>query len=152
MLVRHTTQLNVDVEVAWEELQKPTLLEYVARPLMTFRFVGGRPERWAVGEYAAALRLFGILPLGQQVIGLEMPATDGSQRRLRDNGYSRLIRTWDHMVVLDSTGAGQSTYTDEIRIEAGVLTPLVAVFAWVFYLHRQRRWRKLVATGFDYTR
>jgi hypothetical protein len=32
---------------------------------------------------------------------------------------------------------------DRIEIDAGVMTPLVAGFAAIFYRYRQRRWRAL---------
>jgi hypothetical protein len=39
--------------------------------------------------------------------------------------------------------AGTCRYSDEIEIDAGLLTPLVWLFARVFYGHRQRRWQKV---------
>ncbi len=68
---------------------------------------------------------------------------------LRDDGRGTLASTWDHLIVIQASGHGCS-YTDRIEVKAGVLTLLVWSFAWVFYLHRQRRWRRLVASGFSY--
>jgi len=38
--------------------------------------------------------------------------------------------------------------TDRVHIDAGMLTPLVAAFARLFYAHRQKRWRALAKNGF----
>jgi hypothetical protein len=35
-----------------------------------------------------------------------------------------------------------------VHIDAGMLTPLVAAFARLFYAHRQKRWRALAKNGF----
>ena len=39
-----------------------------------------------------------------------------------------------------------------LSFRAGVLTPFIWLFAQLFYRHRQSRWRRLVANGFDYAR
>jgi hypothetical protein len=37
-----------------------------------------------------------------------------------------------------------------VRIEAGWRTPVVGLFARLFFAHRHRRWRRLVRSKFDY--
>jgi hypothetical protein len=60
-----------------------------------------------------------------------------------------LIHCRDHWITIAPGAAdGTTHYTDRVEIEAGLLTPLIAGFARVFYAHRQRRWRALAATGF----
>ncbi|MFO7859839.1 MAG: hypothetical protein R6U41_01320 [Desulfosalsimonas sp.] len=39
---------------------------------------------------------------------------------------------------------GTVHYTDKIEISAGLLSPLIWLFAHVFYRHRQRRWKLLL--------
>lgn len=39
-------------------------------------------------------------------------------------------------------------YSDEVEVQAGLLTIFVWVFAWFFYKHRQKRWAQLVANNF----
>jgi len=39
---------------------------------------------------------------------------------------------------------GRCGYTDQIDIQAGILTPPIWLFAHIFYRYRQRRWRHLV--------
>lgn len=150
MRVRRSTELPCDADRAWEELQKPGLLQHVSRPLLSVRFRDGRPERWTVGEHPVSLRLLGVIPLGRQTVGIEVPPSERGEFRLRDNGRGRLVRRWDHLVVIEPLGPGRCRYTDDVEIEAGVLTPVVTAFAWVFYRHRQRRWKRLVEEGFEY--
>jgi len=60
-----------------------------------------------------------------------------------------LIKKWDHRITIDPSGTG-TLYRDHVIIEAGVFTFFIWAFAQIFYRHRQRRWRQLVASGFDY--
>jgi len=94
--------------------------------------------------------LFGVIPLGWQAIVITLPEPEGNSRFVRDNGYSLLIRRWDHWITIEPAGDGTCTrYTDTVHVDAGLLTPLIAGFAKVFYAHRQRRWRALARRGFS---
>lgn len=153
LVVCVTTLLDCHPERAWEEVQKPGLLHYVAAPLLRFEAVDPSvfPERWREGKYLVRMRLFGVLSLGTQWIGIEFPLnrTPGVSHQLRDNGHGQLMRRWDHLITLESTPDGRTRYTDKVVIDAGFLTPLAWVSASLFYRHRQRRWRKLVGRNFN---
>lgn len=148
--------LDAEPERVWEELQRPELLEYVAAPLVVFDPIDPEsfPERWGEEEYRVAMLLFGVIPLGRQTIRISKPRvddTDGERfYQLRDDGTGRLVSVWDHLVSVRETPDGKTVYTDEVAVDAGALTPLVRLFAAVFYRHRQRRWRTLVENDFDY--
>lgn len=154
MTIERSTVLDAPSERVWKEVNRPDLLRYVAWPLLTFEPVepAAFPERWAEREYRIRMRAFGLVPLGWQVIGIERPAPGGPARRLRDDGRGTLARRWDHLITVEPAGPGRTRYTDRVEIEAGLLTPFVGVFAWGFYAHRQRRWRRLVDRGFQYDR
>ena len=73
----------------------------------------------------------------------------GGWPTLRDNGEGVLMRRWDHRITLQPLSDGRTLYTDDIEVIARhlpwLMTPLSALFAQVFYRHRQRRWRQLAA-------
>lgn len=152
MKVVRSTELGVSAAKAWSETGKPRLLEYVARPMLMFRYIEppAAPPRWEPGEYKAGLRVFGVVPFGTQVLGIEFPPTGDHVYQVRDNGRSELVRTWNHLVTIEAIDEGRCRYTDEVIVHAGLLTPVVWAFAWFLYRHRQRRWKRLVANGFDY--
>ena len=54
-----------------------------------------------------------------------------------------MIRTWRHELITTPMNDQQCRYEDRIHVDAGLITPLVAGFAALFYRHRQRRWRTL---------
>ena len=60
-----------------------------------------------------------------------------------------MIRVWDHKIRL-ADFHGMTRYTDEVEVHAGPLTIAAWLFALVFYIHRQRRLRRVVASGFAY--
>ena len=146
--VELTTWLDAPPEAVWDHAQTSALLRHVAAPLNRFVPCGGRfPRRWTPGEYRAWMFVFGIFPIGWQVIGIEFPASPPTTDVLRDNGHSPFVRRWDHWIEI-APGDGCTRYTDRVHIDAGRLTPLVAGFARLFYAHRQKRWRALAKNGF----
>lgn len=151
MRVRLSTPLTCRFEDAVEQVKTPRLLEHVAHPLVRFTPASSTtplPGQWSESTYWVRLTLFGFIPFGKQAVRItfhEQP----DRFQVRDNGYSRLIRRWDHWVTIEPSGDG-CHYEDCIDVEAGVLTPVIWLFARIFYAHRQARWRKLAASGFQY--
>lgn len=94
------------------------------------------------------LRLLGVLPLGAHWIVISFPA--GEEFELYDRGHGRLARTWNHRITVQALPDGRTRYTDRVDVRAGPLTPLIWLFAQVFYRHRQCRWRHLVRRHFRY--
>lgn len=150
MIVDISTILKCSIDEAVTHVKTPRLLEFVAAPLVRFVPVTPPvfPDVWSVGEYSVALRLFGIVPVGKQAIVISMPPTE-TGFTVRDAGHGALINTWDHLITITPHGSG-CHYRDRVEVRAGVLTPFVWLFAQLFYRHRQRRWRALVARHFDY--
>lgn len=143
--------LPAETAIVWDHILQPRLLCFVAKGILTFQPIDPDvfPERWSVGRYRVQKHLFGVIPIGWQDIGFELLPDQGQVHRVRDNGRGWLIPTWDHTIKVEPVDGG-TRYVDHVRIEAGVLTPLVAAFARYFYKHRQQRWQKLVAANFDY--
>lgn len=100
------------------------------------------------------MRLFGWLPLGTQWVAISTERVDTTPGRqqyiLRDNGHGQLAKVWDHIITLRETEDGQTHYTDQVTVRAGLLTPFIWFFASIFYRYRQYRWRRLVQAGFAY--
>lgn len=149
VIVEQDCVLDAAPERVFEVVTSPRGLRHVAWPLIRFVTVDPPewPDRFAGGAHLVALRLFGIVPLGRQVIDVSFPEGPAGGFAVRDNGHSALIARWDHWVTIAPHGADQSHYTDRVTVEAGWRTPVAAAFARVFYAHRQRRLRRLMAKG-----
>ncbi|WP_067690163.1 hypothetical protein [Erythrobacter sp. AP23] len=144
MQMRVSSVFEADPQRVWDLVRRSDTLDFVASPILAFHpHDGAFPETWAGGRYRASLRLFGIIPLGSQTIGIEFP--EGAEGMvLRDNGSGHLAKTWDHWIFIRPAPGGRTHYTDRIDVAAGILTPFVLAFARFFYAHRQRRWRRLL--------
>ena len=143
------TRLPAPADLVWAGVNTPRVLAEVSKPLIDFRPIDPPvwPDTWPDGEALAAMRLFGVLPIGRQVIGISRPPPEGEKRFLRDDGRGGAmsgIRRWDHLITVEPDGDG-TAYEDRVTVEAGLRTPLVAAFARRFYRHRQARWRALAA-------
>lgn len=156
-LVEVSTHLPLSPDAVWALVMKPAVLEAVSAPLL--RFVPRKapfPDRWEPGEFQMGVKLFGLVPLDDQIVGIEFqpcdPAAgsyalrDNGRACARDGGPGGLIRRWDHLMLIEPERSG-TRYTDRVEVGAGALTPLAAAFARILYSHRQRRWRKLLAEG-----
>jgi hypothetical protein len=147
MKVDVQTRISMTPEDVWQRVMIPELLIHIAAPLVRFRLVhSDGPAQWADGSrHLVSIRLFGFLPFGDQWIVPSRHVDNAAPwpKKLRDNGYSALIKTWDHWITVEPDGEGGTCYRDEVEVKAGLLTPLVWVFAQIFYRHRQRRWRAL---------
>jgi len=136
------TILDCRADQVWVTVQTSSLLLDVIRPLVTLEPVGPDtfPERWIQGtSVRCRVYLFGILLLG--VHTLELERIDQASRQIHSRERDLIVRRWDHRIRIQEISGGRAHYSDEIEIDAGILTPLVWLFAVGFYRHRQRRWR-----------
>lgn len=154
MKLRLSTVLNAPIEQVFERVKTPRLLRYITHPLIEFRPIEPStfPEVWAVGDYRLEMHLLGLIPLGEQSIRIRLePAQQipGQRYQLLDDGHSRMIQRWHHTIHLEALPNGFTQYVDELEVEAGLLTKPVWLFAYLFYIYRQYRWRQLVRDGFS---
>ena len=145
-----STVLPCTVDQAVSQVMTTRLLQYIAYPLVSFESLDAAPlpDTWSAGTQWVSLTLLRFIPLGRQAIVISMPPADRGFA-LRDAGYSSLIPVWDHLITIESVASG-ILYRDRVDVQARVLTPIIWLFAQIFYRHRQRRWRQLVARGFEY--
>ena len=142
MLVRVSTRLPAPADLVWDAVQRTDTLRYVTRGLLAFRLDGEAPERLAEGEtYRMRLLFFGFLPAWRHEI--RVVRLDHAHREIRTEEHGGPVRAWRHRITVDDEGWGSARYLDEIEIAAGVLTPIVWVYAHLLYRYRQRRWRRL---------
>jgi hypothetical protein len=137
------TILNCPPEVVWDTVQTSSLLLDVIWPFMTLKPVSDEtfPERWTEGTVRCRVYLFGILFLGVRTLQFER--IDQVGREIQTREKDPVVRRWDHRIRVEAMSGGRAHYSDEIEIDAGILTPFVWLFAEGFYRHRQRRWRTI---------
>lgn len=111
------------------------LLIHIAKPLVCFSSADAKelPAEWKPGEHWVCLSMFGLIPFGRQCIVISFPAFEKGFA-MRDSGYSSLIKVWNHLITIESHNNGVF-YRDHVEIRAGIFTPIVWIFAQVFYRH-----------------
>ncbi|HEY8211221.1 MAG TPA: hypothetical protein VIG99_27240 [Myxococcaceae bacterium] len=143
MKLRLSTDLEAPPDEVWEAVQRPSVMQQVARPLMRIESADGPfPERWADGTpYQTRLFLLGVLPVGGQRIQVTRHA-EGPARMLRDDGGGGLAKRWLHVLRVEPRRGGGTRYTDTVDLSAGVLTPFVWAFTQLLFRYRQARFRR----------
>ena len=155
MRVHLETVLPCDADDAWVEVQTSRLLCEIASPLVRLAPVNARtelPRSWrTLGTERLRPYLFGFIPWGVRTLCFEQ--INDRRREIQTREYDSLVARWDHHIRLEPIDADHCRYIDDVEIVAGVLTPLVWLFAQWFYRHRQQRWhivaRRLHAIAAD---
>lgn len=146
-----SSRLQAPAEEVWAALQSPRLMQHVAAPLLEFRPdpASPLPDHWVEGHFRVFLFLFGWMPMGPQTVGIRILEAQSWPRRVLDDGHSPLIRSWKHWIELAPAGQAETSYTDRIVIQAGLLTPFVWLFSRLLFTHRQHRLRLLAKARFQ---
>ncbi len=114
MKLRRCTLLDLPIEQVLDLVKSPSLLDFVAAPLIKFIAIGAFPLQWqADTDYAATMYLFGLIPLGRQSIRIRIDPSEQIQKQsyvLVDDGQSGLISKWYHQIELHHNGC-QTLYT-----------------------------------------
>ncbi|PIE40730.1 MAG: hypothetical protein CSA49_07030 [Gammaproteobacteria bacterium] len=145
MFVKVSTQLNCTESELWEKIIKLDSLQFVAAPLLAFKAVDSNSQNstWELGrDYPFKLYLFKYIPLGSHTI--QLVKLDKNQNLILSHESGQLTPVWNHKIYFKELQSGVVSYTDEIEIGAGWLTPAIGIFAHLFYRHRQRRWKALL--------
>ncbi len=97
---------------------------------------------WQVGDHLQGWTfLFGVLPFSYHHI--TVASIDDDARAVASDEHGGVIRTWRHDVTVTPIDETACRYDDRIDIDDGILTPVVAAYARLFYRYRQHRWRAL---------
>jgi len=137
--------LPANTERVWELAIRLKTLQYIARPLLSFKPLDPLPGAVYGASVSCrfSLRFLGFFPLGMHRILIL--SCDKQEGMIRSFEHGSLARQWNHTIRLAPAKDGQTQYVDILEIEgAWGMTWLITAFAWLFYKHRQRRWVKLL--------
>jgi hypothetical protein len=145
MIARISTHLPCSETELWQKIIEPASLQHVASPILSFvpEHEGDLSGEWQTGTpYPLKLYFLKFIPLGRHTITLV--EIDKETNTIVSVESGRLANVWNHTIRFREVTPGRLLYTDEIEIEAGWLTPVIWLFAQIFYRHRQRRWKVLL--------
>jgi hypothetical protein len=141
--VRRTTALPISAEAAFALAQRPTTFAYVVRGVLRVPALASVPDGFTRPGAEAAGRMWWLGVIPSWTHHLRLVAIAPGEILTAEHGGP--IRTWNHRLSFVATSATTCDYTDEITIDAGILTPAVRRFATALFALRQARWRRLAA-------
>lgn len=142
VVVERSTSLDASADAVWAAVKTPSAFRTVTRGLLAMPAIRRRQDEWREGETVVGwVFLFGFLPFSRH--HLHIVSIDGSTRTLSSREFGGLITMWNHDIEVSPIDATSCRYRDRIDIDAGRVTPVVALYARWFYRMRQRRWRVL---------
>ena len=141
-IVERSTLLAASADAIWAAVKTPSAFRFVTRRLLVMPVIRSRSGEWREGETVVGwVFLFGFLPFSRH--HLHIARIDDSTRTLSSREFGGLIAMWNHDIEVVPVDSMTCRFVDRIEIEAGFLTPAIAVYARWFYRMRQRRWKAL---------
>ncbi len=140
--IRIATHLRASADIVWPAVKTPQAFVHVARGMLRYPAAERLDRPWQVGDQISGRTfLFGLLPFSHH--HLTVSSIDNDNHVLVSDERGGAIRAWRHDLIVTPIDDTSCTYEDVIEFDAGLLTPVVAAYATLFYRHRQRRWRQL---------
>lgn len=136
------TPLTASADAVWDAVTTPSAFRTVTRGLISMPVIRHRTDRWRAGETVVGwVFLFGFIPFSRH--HLHVAEINDATRTMTSRERGGLVKVWNHDIVVTPSGVDSCIYRDRIEIDAGLLTPVVVLYATWFYRMRQRRWRAL---------
>jgi hypothetical protein len=140
--IDRSTTLAAPAPAVWEAVKTPEAFRFVTRRIMSMPAIRRRQAPWREGETVTGwVFLFAVIPFSKHSI--HVAQIDDGAMTMSSNEHGGPIRRWNHDIIVTALTEDSCSYRDVIEIEAGVLTPVVALCARGFYWMRQRRWKSL---------
>ncbi len=142
MIVERTIDLPAPAWKIWEAVKTPEAFRFVTKRLLVMPAIATRQKDWREGETVVGwVFLFGFIPFSRH--RLNFSQIDDGKMTLRSRESGGLVKVWNHDITVTPLDPDRCRYGDRIEIDAGLVTPLVGLYANGFYMLRQGRWRKL---------
>ena len=136
-----SSKIPISIKTAWNEVQKSSLLEFVAKGKVKFKPIDGAfPEIWKEKMTVRTVMLiYGFIPFGG-IHTLFFKNIDSENYSIETKEKDDSAKVWNHKISLQKIDANHIQYTDEVTIYGGILTTIITYWARLFYKHRQKRW------------
>ncbi|NQU21756.1 MAG: hypothetical protein HQ567_10770 [Candidatus Nealsonbacteria bacterium] len=142
--VRVRSRLAAPAGQVWQLLLSKETFLFITRGMMTFTDSEVWPEPlFSPGaKIDTRVRFFGRGPASPHQI--RIVRVDEIKREINTEENGGLVDIWNHRMRVEAVSGEESFYTDHIELRAGLITPVVWSFAFVYYRYRHRRWRELL--------
>lgn len=146
-----SSEMLINSDTAWEKLQKSALLEFVCKPKVIFKPIGGQfPNTWKeLDTVSTKMLIFGFIPFGGTHF-LYFEKIDAVNKILQTKEWDNAAKIWNHKISLKTLTNNSICYKDEIVIYGGILTGIITTWAKSFYKYRQKRWQIIVKKNIQF--
>lgn len=136
-----SSQIVVSINTAWNEIQKSSLLKFVAKGKVKFKPVNGKfPEIWKEKmTVQTRILIFRFIPFGG-IHTLYFEKIDSENYVIETKEKDNSAKVWNHKISMQKIDENHIQYTDEVIIYGGIWTSIITCWAKSFYKHRQKRW------------
>lgn len=137
-----TSKLEIPAIDAWQRVKQSRTLVYVCKGLLSFDNSEQFPEVWQEEQTIhTRLIFFGLIPGWEHC--LRFVRLSDEAMTLCTHEHGGMVQKWNHEISIRQASPTSCLYRDTVDIHAGLMTPLVWLFAQILYRYRQRRWRHL---------
>jgi hypothetical protein len=138
-----SSTLNNSTEKIWNKLLNIETLIEICKPMATFKLkINEKEMKWEINkEYIFKLFIYGFIPFGDHKIILKK--LDKENKIILSNEYNKIVKKWNHLIIMENLGENEIKYTDEVEIYAGIFTIFTAIWAKLFYKNRQKKWKRI---------
>jgi len=138
-----SSTLNNSAEKIWNKLLNIETLIEIYKPMATFKSnLNEKEMKWEINkEYIFKLFIYGFIPFGDHKIILKK--LDKENKIILSNEHNKIVKIWNHLIFMENVGENEIKYTDEVEIYAGIFTLFTAIWAKLFYKHRQKKWKRI---------
>ncbi len=150
-IIKLTSIFPAPKHLVFELLQEFKTLSKIAYPYITFTPMNDSEDLlWKEGNtFIFKTKLFGFIPFGTHTIHV---VEFNKDKRIYTNESNTYVPIWNHEIILKNVNNTQTKYTDIVEIYAGWKTYFVYIWAKLFYVHRQKKWIKLIHNKMMYER
>jgi hypothetical protein len=147
MRIRTETVLDCAAQRAWELIIQVSTTCQISLPLLRLEAAEGTFPALFTEKSTLLCRpyLHGRTEMPVRTIFCER--VDSQAMFIQTRESDRKIATWDHLMrvtpIPSVSGQSRCLYLDEVEIQAGLSTMVVAAWAKYLYRHRQRRLQEL---------
>ena len=137
-----SSEVELDINKAWSEVQKSALLEFVCKGKVVFKPIDTNfPKYWEEDMVVKTkLLIYGFLPFGG-IHTLKFKRIDSNNFRIVTEEKDAVAKIWNHEIYMEKIDDNRIKYTDKIELYAGIFTGLMIKWVASFYKHRQKRWK-----------
>jgi hypothetical protein len=139
-----SSQFDISAPDTWQLVKRSSTLSYITFAMISLKPIKGTlSPQWQQGN-TEQMRIFllGFIPAWRHKISFKK--ISDRQMLMVTHESGGIISRWHHHIRVRVIDQNKCHYSDQVDIQAGLFSPFVWCYAYVFYRYRQARWQRLI--------